>query len=165
MGKVLILNADYAPVTVCSVERAIILLFTDKAEIVVESAKKKLRTARENFPFPSVVRLLEYVRLPFKKIPLTKRNVFRRDNFECQYCGTTKGEMTVDHIIPSSKGGEDSWQNLTTACKWCNNYKGDTLLEDCGLKLKRRPTRPNYIIFLKALAKEVDKNWEQYLFV
>ena len=163
LGKVLLLNANYEPMTIVSVEKAIVLLYLEKVELVVQSRARVLRAAYSYLPFPSVIRVRDYVKLPFKKVPLTKRNIFRRDDYECQYCGSGD-ELTIDHIVPQSRGGEDSWTNLATACRRCNNTKNDQTPQEAGMRLRRKPSRPNHILFLKAMSKEVDDAWEPYLF-
>lgn len=164
LGKVLVLNADYEPITVCNVEKAFTLIYRERAETVVESDTKKLRSATQEFKFPSVIKLITYIRMPHKYIPLTRGNILKRDNHSCQYCGKTKGELTVDHVFPKSKGGEDSWTNLTTACIKCNNFKGDRTPEEADMKLQRKPVRPNHVSFMKQIMGTRYKDWEPYLF-
>ena len=165
LGKCLILNADYSPISITSVEHAVTLFFCEKIDITVARSNKVLHSATQTWPFPSVVRVKDYVKLPFKKTPLTKRNVFLRDGYQCGYCLNKKSEMTIDHIIPTSRGGAaHSWENVITCCKSCNNRKDAYLLEEIGMKLLKKPTRPSHIMFLKSLAKEIDSEWEQYLF-
>jgi len=163
LGKVLLLNANYQPMSICSVEHAVVLLYLDKVDLVETSKTRALRSAFTTFPFPSVVRVKSFVNLPFKKVPLTKKNVERRDNGQCVYCTSTR-DLTIDHVIPKSKGGKDSWDNWVTACKRCNSLKDDKTLEEAGMKLLKKPTRPNYIMFLKSMSKEVAGDWEPYLY-
>jgi 5-methylcytosine-specific restriction endonuclease McrA len=100
---------------------------------------------------PSVIRLNRYVHAPYRGVNLTRQNVFKRDNFECQYCGTKK-ELTLDHVVPSSRGGIHSWTNLVTACKRCNAKKGDYTLEESGMDLHRKPYKPSYALFLRDIS-------------
>jgi 5-methylcytosine-specific restriction endonuclease McrA len=95
---------------------------------------------------------------------LTRKNVLLRDNNQCQYCGTSRGPMTVDHIIPKTMGGTDSWENLVCACPRCNNKKGNRTPEQAGMKLPRKPSRPSYITFIQRNG-EVSKRWRPYLFM
>jgi len=163
LGKVLVLNANYEPMAICSTEKATVLLYLDKVELVVADESRMLRSQRTSLPFPSVVRVQSFVKQRFKKVALTKRNILRRDGYECQYCGSER-ELTVDHIMPQSRGGEDSWTNLTTACKRCNNAKNDRTPDEAGLKIRKRPGRPSHVFFLRAMSKEVSSSWEPYLF-
>jgi 5-methylcytosine-specific restriction endonuclease McrA len=162
--SVLVLNQSYEPVYVCSVRRAIILVFRDRAEII-EARDMSLRTVQAVFPVPSVVRLALYLRIPNKQLALTKRNVLRRDRHQCQYCGTRRAQMTVDHIIPRTQGGCDSWDNLVCACVRCNNRKGDQMPEQVGLALKRKPRLPNSATFIRHFIGVPDKRWRPYLFM
>lgn len=162
--SVLVLNQSYEPVYVCSVRRAIILVFRDRAE-VIESSGLNLRTVTSAFPVPSVVRLALYLRIPTKQMALTKRNVLRRDRHQCQYCGTRRAPMTVDHVVPRTLGGGDSWDNLVCACVRCNNRKGDRRPEQVGLSLKRKPRLPNNATFIRHFIGVPDKCWRPYLFM
>ncbi len=162
---VLVLNQNYEPVNVCSVRRAIILVFRGKAQIVEQSAHE-LHSVSNRFPVPSVVRLILYIRIPQKKMVLSKRNVMKRDGHQCQYCGTTHAKMTVDHVIPRTLGGGDAWENLVCACARCNNVKGNRSLEQVGMKLIRRAQRPNHVTFIWLMVGGVpDHRWRPYLFM
>ena len=132
--SVLVLNQSYEPIHVCSARRAIVLVFRGRAE-VVESRDENIRSVTEEFPVPSVVRLGFYVRVPPKPLTLSKRNVLKRDSFQCQYCGTRTGPMTVDHVLPKTRGGRDTWENMVCACLKCNNRKGDRTPEKAGITL------------------------------
>ncbi len=163
-GKVLLLNGNYEPLTICSVQKAVVLLFMGKAEIVGTAGGKRIHSAHASMPFPSVVRLSEYVHIPFKKVILSRKNILRRDGHQCQYCGA-RSALTVDHIVPKSRGGEDSWENLTTACIRCNNRKGNMSLDESNMRLRSRPIKPNHVVFLRQYVGSVDKTWEPYLFM
>ncbi len=163
-GKVLLLNGNYEPLTICSVQKAIVLLFLDKAEVVSTSATRRIHSAHASMAFPSVIRLSNYIHIPFKRVILSRKNILRRDGHQCQYCGA-KTALTVDHVIAKSRGGEDSWENLVTACIRCNNRKGNMSLDDANMKLAHRPIRPNHVVFLRQYVGTVDKSWEPYLFM
>jgi len=164
MTNVLLLNTDFTPLDTISVERALVLYFTQKVEIIHAKVNQFIHTITQSFPFPEVVRLKHYIYLRKKEMTPTKRNIFERDLHECQYCGATK-PLTVDHIIPVSRGGQNTWQNLTTCCFSCNNKKGDRLLEECGMVLKRKPSRPTHIHIIKTYSKENDlTSWSDYIF-
>jgi len=111
---------------------------------------------------PSVVRLQRYVHLPYQGVVLTRQNIFRRDGFKCQYCGTSK-DLTIDHVIPKSKRGRSTWKNMVTACKSCNSRKGDYFLEESGLLLRKKPYKPSFILFLKQHSGAVDEAWQPFL--
>jgi len=164
-GKVLILNGNYEPLAITSVEKAIILLYLAKAELVCAMTNRRVHSTSVTMPFPSVIRLSTYVRVPFKKVILSRKNILRRDGHKCQYCGATSVTLTVDHIIPKSRGGEDSWENLVSACLRCNNVKGSQTPDEAQMQLLRRPIRPNHVTFLRQFAGRVDKDWEPYLFM
>jgi 5-methylcytosine-specific restriction endonuclease McrA len=116
-------------------------------------------------PYPSIVRLCVFVRVPYKKIVLSRKNILRRDGHSCQYCGRTDTMLTVDHIIPKAKGGPDSWENLVAACVSCNNKKGDRTLHEAEMTLLRRPIRPNHVMFIRHFVGTVDDHWKPYLFM
>ncbi len=129
---VLVLNATYEPLNVCSVRRACVLLLKDKAEIV-EILDRPMRSSTRSYPRPTVIRLVSYVRVPrYHARKITRRAVFARDGFRCQYCGTS-GRLTVDHVVPRSKGGGSSWDNIVTSCAPCNLRKADRLPHEAGM--------------------------------
>lgn len=148
---------------VYSVEKAIVLLVLNKVDLVESQEGRVLRSKYAELPFPTVVRVRTYKKVPNKKIPLTKRNILRRDNYVCQYC-TSERDLTIDHVQPKSRGGADSWTNLVSCCRKCNNTKNDQTPEEVGMTLKRKPHRPHHIAFLKSISKEVSPSWEPYLF-
>ena len=165
MSAVLVLNATYEPLNVVSLRRAIVLLIKEKAEIL-EAAEQEIRAASFSLPMPLVIRLVYYVRVPRRlKIPLTRRTVMMRDNYTCQYCGVrpSKGELTIDHVIPKVRGGRTTWENVVCACKPCNLQKGSRTPEEAHMYLRRRPEHPQFIamVFLsRASGYEV---WSKYL--
>jgi 5-methylcytosine-specific restriction endonuclease McrA len=163
--NVLVLNQNYEPLSVCSARRAIVLLFLGKAEMIETYDGIKIRSISRSFPMPSVVRLDRYIKAPRKRILLTRKNVLIRDGHTCCYCGAVKGPMTVDHIIPKNMGGADTWENLACACDRCNNMKGNRPLMQAGMKLLRKPTRPNHITYIQRFVGVTDNRWKQYLFM
>lgn len=160
--KALVLNLDYSPIAVCSVQRAFLLIYLRKADMVKANDSYSFHTVSDTFSMPSVIKLSRYVNVPYKGMVLTRENVFKRDGFKCQYCGTTK-ELTLDHLIPKAKGGKSSWSNLVTACKRCNSRKGNYSPEEAGLQLTFRPYRPSYIMYLKFMSGNNLEEWEPYL--
>ncbi len=164
-GRVLVLNQSYEPISICSPKKAMILIFLFKADLVAKKRGKVVRSPSKAFPFPSVIKLSSYVRVPYRKVELSRKNIMRRDSNSCQYCGTKKGQLTIDHIIPKSRSGSDTWDNLVTACVKCNNKKGNKTPEEANLHLLKRPGKPNHILFIKQFAGKVDDNWKPFLFM
>jgi 5-methylcytosine-specific restriction endonuclease McrA len=161
--KVLVLNQNYEPLTICNVKRAIIMTFLGKAEIVTKRDGLKIHSVKRTFDCPSIVRLGYFVHVPYKRILPSHKNILKRDNHRCQYCGSTVS-LTVDHIVPKSQGGEDTWENLVTACVKCNNKKGDKSLEESGMKLIHQPKKPSYITFMKSSAGAIGEDWKPFLY-
>lgn len=164
-GRVLVLNQSYEPVSICSPKKAMILLTLTKAEVVEARNDKKIRTINRSYPYPSVIRLSAYIKIPFKKIELSRKNILRRDNYRCQYCGARAPDLTIDHVIPKSRGGGDEWENLVAACIRCNNRKGSRTPEEARMILLSEPRRPHYLLFLKHQLGGIDNNWKQFLFM
>lgn len=164
-GRVLILNQSYEPLSICSVKKAILLLYLTKAEIISKKESTRIRSVNYSIPFPSIIRLLTFIRIPFKQVVLSRKNIHYRDNFTCQYCGTKTKNLTIDHIIPKSRGGDDSWENLVSSCKKCNNKKGSQTPEEANMKLLSKPRRPNQIIFIQQFINKNNEDWKPYLFL
>ncbi|WP_258103368.1 HNH endonuclease [Marinoscillum sp. MHG1-6] len=162
MNSVLVLNQDFSPISICSVERAFLLIYLDKAELLTENPDLSLRTINQSYPFPSVIKIKRYIHIPYQGVVLTRHNIFRRDNHECQYCGTNHN-LTLDHLIPRSKGGKSTWSNLVTACKHCNSKKGDFSPEEMGMTLRQKPSRPTYLTFIKQAFKDLREDWKPFL--
>jgi 5-methylcytosine-specific restriction endonuclease McrA len=160
--KVLVLNQDFSAIAVCNVHKAFVLIYLDKAELINKAENGILRTISKSYPVPSVIRLQKYVRVPYHGISLNRHNILRRDNYSCQYCGAIK-DLTLDHLMPRSRGGETDWMNLVTACMRCNTRKGDRTPEEAGLKLKKQPVRPTLQSFLQLHLNIHNKEWGTYL--
>ena len=163
-GHVLVLNQDYRALTICSVQRATILIILQKAELVAADDGRYVRSPSRSVPWPSVVRLRAYVSIPYKKITLTRKNVMRRDRHRCQYCGD-RDRLTIDHVMPRSRGGRDTWENLVTACVPCNNKKGNRTPEEARLTLSRKPFRPSHVMYIRDFVGTLDDEWKPYLFL
>jgi 5-methylcytosine-specific restriction endonuclease McrA len=164
---VLLLNSDYEPLNVCDVRRAFRLLFGEKAEIL-EYDHHEIRTAREIFRAPSVIRLLYLIKRPRPSVRLSRREVFHRDRYTCQYCGRETRDLTLDHVVPRHRGGSHSWDNLVAACRICNHRKGGKLLDEARLRLRREPYEPRsdvYSLFTPYLADPRNEPWRTYLFL
>lgn len=163
-GHVLLLNADYSAMSVCSVERAVVLVLLQKADMLHSRDGRVIRSQRMRVPFPSVVRLRAYVRVPYRRIMLTRKNVLRRDGFRCQYCGG-RDHLTIDHVHPRSRGGRDTWENLVTACTDCNSRKGSRTPDEARMPLARKPFRPSHVMFIRDYVGRLDESWKPYLFL
>ena len=163
MKQVLVLNASYEPLNVTSVRRAHVLVYKGKAE-VIEELDRPLHAASDTFPWPHVIRLVSYVRVPRAvKRKISRRALFARDGWRCAYCGTSGGRLTLDHVVPRSRGGESSWENVVTSCASCNHKKGDRLLEETQMKLSVRPRPPAPVLFIQIAAPRIPAGWEPYL--
>ena len=160
--RALVLNATYEPLSVVSARRAVVLVLRAKAETVA-AADRTWRSAENAFEVPSVVRLRNYVKVPYhRRVPLTRTAVFARDGNRCQYC--TAPAESLDHVVPRSTGGKHSWENVVACCRRCNIRKGNRLPGQAGLKLTRTPTTPSYQGWLyAALGKGRDPRWVPYL--
>jgi 5-methylcytosine-specific restriction endonuclease McrA len=165
-GRVLVLNATYEPINVCSVRRATVLVLKDRAEIV-ERGSTALHSESMTVPRPIVIRLITYVRIPrdAHRRKITRRAVFARDRWTCQYCGSPRGTLTVDHVVPRSKGGGSSWDNIVTCCAPCNRRKGDKLPRKAGMTLLSAPRAPHPEVFVHVASSTIHPAWEQYLAV
>jgi 5-methylcytosine-specific restriction endonuclease McrA len=162
--SVLLLNQNYEPLSVCKARRALVLVLADKAE-AVEHYEASVRSVGRRMTVPSVLRLNYFVRMRRREVPLTKRNVLRRDNHTCQYCGRRLGVMTTDHVVPKAQSGSDSWENLVCACPDCNARKGRRTPSQAQMPLRRRPKKPHYFTFTISGLGEVPEVWRQYLFL
>lgn len=162
MGKVLVLNASYEPLNITSWRRAIVLLLKGKAEQVEHNGK----LIYSECPLPTVIRLRHYVRVPYKEIPLTRRNILHRDGHSCQYCGYSGDELTLDHVIPRSRGGGETWENLVTACVRCNVRKGNRTPDESKMPLFKNPRRPYSSLYFevsKHLKSGLHQEWQKYV--
>jgi 5-methylcytosine-specific restriction endonuclease McrA len=162
-GRVLVLNATYEPINVCTVRRAVVLLLKSKAE-VIEHGEWNLRSASQSIQRPVVIRLVTYVRIPrdTHRRKITRRAVFARDSWTCQYCGA-RSNLTVDHVIPKSKGGASSWENIVASCAPCNRRKGDALPRQVGMRLGKQPRQPHATVFIHVSSPTIPSAWHQYL--
>jgi 5-methylcytosine-specific restriction endonuclease McrA len=160
--QVLVLNSTYEPVNVCSTRRALVLLLKGRAESL-ETAAQRIRSERASYPAPVVIRLNEYARVPRPEgRRLSRRAILARDGYRCQYCGSTR-HLTVDHLVPRSRGGASSWENLVTSCAACNTRKGASLPSEVGMALSRMPRPPAPCDFVFAAQRVVPEAWRPYL--
>jgi 5-methylcytosine-specific restriction endonuclease McrA len=161
-SRVLVLNSDYSALTICSIYKAFLLVYTHKAELVSQG-DHPMRSISKAYPMPSIIRLTRYISMPYRGgVILNRQNIFKRDGHSCQYCGNTR-DLTLDHVHPRSRGGKTSWENLVSACKSCNNRKGDLTPEEAGMPLTQRPYKPSFVMFLRDLSGRVSEDWLTYL--
>ncbi|GBD95111.1 CRISPR-associated endonuclease Cas9 [bacterium BMS3Abin05] len=161
---VLILNQNYEPMTVCTARRAIVLVYLGKAELI-EKYDFYVQSVTRRLPVPSIVRLSRFVKVPPRRILLTKKNILKRDSYRCQYCGVYEGDLTVDHVIPKDRGGRDTWENLVACCKTCNAKKGNRTPEEVRMHLLKKPRRPNHLMFIQYFIGIADTRWKPYLYM
>lgn len=161
---VLLLNQNYEPMSVVNVKKAVVLYYLKKVEFI-EKDGLYIRSVNTAIPVPSVVRLINYKFIARKRILLTRRNIIKRDNYACQYCGTMIGPFTVDHILPKKKGGLDEWENLVCACVRCNGKKGNRTPEEAAMPLVRQPQKPTHLFFIQHFFGVKDERWKPYLFM
>ena len=159
----LVLNATYEPINVCTVRRAVVLLLKEKAE-VIERGDWELHSASRTMTRPVVIRLVSYVRIPrdTHRRKITRRAVFARDNWTCQYCGA-RSNLTVDHVIPRSKGGGSNWDNIVASCAPCNRRKGDHLPAQAGMHPRTTPAPPSPHVFIHVASPSIPTAWRQWL--
>jgi len=138
---VLVLNANFEPINVCTTRRAIVLVLNGKASLVM-NGRGEIKTVSRSYPRPSIIRLDKMVKRPRLKVRLTKREILRRDEYTCQYCGQKSPYLTVDHIVPRRLGGQHMWENLVAACPSCNHHKGSHTPDQVKMALLRPPLEP-----------------------
>jgi 5-methylcytosine-specific restriction endonuclease McrA len=164
--EVLVLNSDYEPLNVCNVRRAIVLVYLGKADVLHADTEPEAKMTEHIFLTPSVVKLRSHVRRPLPELKLSRRTIFARDNYTCQYCGSTTKDLTIDHVIPKRAGGPATWDNLVTCCRRCNIKKSDKMAQQVGMKLCRTPRRPRYTPYIsltKYLLGRKNHVWRDYL--
>ena len=160
---VLVLNANFEPINVCSTRRAIGLILAEKAAMVV-NGRGHIHTINQLLPRPSVIRLEHMIHRPRPRVKLTRREVFRRDNYTCQYCGRRDSQLTVDHILPKHLGGKHIWTNVVAACPGCNHRKGGRRLEEVHMHLLHVPKEPPAsAVYLYGRHLDENGEWEPYI--
>lgn len=167
MEQVLLLNLSYEPLKVINWKKAITLLCLGKVE-VIEEYGREIRSVSVTIPLPSVVRLLKMVKRPPRPVRFSRRNIYARDRYRCQYCGKRKAteDLTYDHVLPRSQGGRTEWENIVTCCVGCNRRKGGRTPEEAGMRLIRKPSRPTWIPAVKITigVKDIPSTWRDYLY-
>jgi len=162
--KTLVVDSSFIARSIIPAERAFVISYKGNAEIIAEHPETfGLVNPQLQINKPSIIRVYKYVKQEIQKVPPTRENVYKRDNYECVYCGnSTQKLLTLDHVIPQSKGGKNTWDNLVTACKQCNSEKADLSLEEYGKQIPT-PYRPHYLMLMKTITY-VPKEWEPFLF-
>jgi 5-methylcytosine-specific restriction endonuclease McrA len=162
---VLVLNQNYEPLNVCNVKRALVLVFNGKAELL-ELNHHIIHSTTRTVHAPSVIRLSYLIRRPHPRAKLSRREVFLRDDYTCQYCGIRTRELTLDHVMPKSRGGKHTWENLVSACRPCNHRKGGKTLAESRMKLAHEPRQPRaniYHLVYRYVQQPPFEEWAQYL--
>ena len=163
MGQVLVLNASYEPLNITSWRRATVLMLKGKAESLEEDFSHSIR---QDFKAPTVIRLRQFIRVPYRDIPMTRKNIFQRDRSSCQYCGQKNKKLSIDHVLPRSRGGKDTWENVITACLQCNVMKGNRTPDEAKMPLRKTPYKPlNNLSFetTKQIYSGRHKEWGKYV--
>lgn len=166
-GRVLVLNASYEAINVCTVRRALVLILKGVAR-AEELSPNTVHSPSVCLPAPSVIRLLEYIHIPYERKSLSKKNVLLRDHNTCQYCSRviSPHDLTIDHVVPRSRGGSSGWENLVACCRPCNNRKGDRTPEEARMRLLKRPQSFSSHVnrqIIRYLGRS-DEAWRKYLF-
>jgi 5-methylcytosine-specific restriction endonuclease McrA len=163
-SRVLVLNASYEPINVCTVRRATVLVLKARAE-VLEEGEGALHSERLELARPCVIRLIRYVRIPrdVHGRKITRKAVLARDAYTCQYCGHEASGLTVDHVIPRSRGGESSWDNIVASCAPCNRKKGNRLPREVSMHPRKHPRPPGPTVFIRIASPRIPNAWEPYL--
>lgn len=160
---VLVLNANFQPINITSTYRAMSLVLNEKASLVL-NGRGVIRSVSETFPLPSVIRLNRMVKRPHPVVKLTRKEIFRRDHFKCQYCGKVTSDLTIDHVIPRRLGGETQWDNVVSACSRCNHLKGGLTPDQSGMyPIKKPKIPPNTAIYMFGKHLNQNKEWEDFL--
>ncbi len=161
VAEALVLNATYEPLCVVPGRRAVVLVLADKA-VEVAASGEVLHSAQREVHVPSVVRLTRFVRVPYRAtVPLTRKAVFARDGGRCVYCGAAA--TSLDHVVPKSRGGTHTWDNVVSACGRCNHVKADRAVADMGWRLRRKPVAPSGSAWRVVGARRLDPRWAPYL--
>jgi len=161
VGHALVLNATYEPLCVVAARRALVLVLNDKA-VAVENSGSVLHSASVALPLPAVVRLNRFVRVPYRAgIPLTRRAIFARDGGRCVYCGGVA--TSVDHVVPRSRGGQHTWENVVAACRRCNHIKSDRQISELGWGVRPAPRAPSGAVWRILGTGRHDPRWLPYL--
>lgn len=163
--RVLKLDQSFKPVEIIPWTEAMRLVFLDKAEVIEVYPDQYIRSPNRNFEAPSVIRILQGVERS-KKLRFSRENIYRRDDYTCQYCGTKfeVEDLTLDHVVPACRGGRKTWENIVTACMWCNGKKADKTLEQFGVRLINKPVKPKHSLKMALrLHRDDPQSWLAYV--
>ena len=162
--SVLKLDSSFKPIEIISWEEAVVLTWLNKAW-AAEYTDKWVHSAKKAFQIPSVIVLFRYIDEKFFTLPCTRKNILLRDGNQCQYCCRHfhESDLTVDHVIPRSKGGTNEWDNVVAACKPCNQKKGSYLLENSSVSIRKLPQKPSYRALIKKKIGKANLAWQEYL--
>jgi 5-methylcytosine-specific restriction endonuclease McrA len=163
-GRVLVLNATFEPINVCTVRRATVLVLKERA-VLLERAGRPLRSEKLRLDRPTVIRLTSYVKIPRNAHgrKITRKAVLARDAWTCQYCGSRRSALTVDHVIPRSRGGKSVWENIVASCATCNRRKGSHLPREAKMHPRTKPKAPGPTVFIRIASPNIPHAWQQYL--
>jgi 5-methylcytosine-specific restriction endonuclease McrA len=164
-NAVLVLNQNYEPLNICNVRRALVLVFSGKAEILEQNVVG-ISTSRDIYPAPTVIRLTYFIRRPRPRVKLTRREILIRDRHTCQYCGHRGNDLTIDHVIPRSRGGLHTWDNVVAACRPCNHRKGGKSIVEARMSLRNQPLEPRagaYYCIERRLDTAMHREWQKFL--
>lgn len=160
---VLVLNANFQPINITTTIRALNLVLAEKATLIL-NGRGVIHSVTCTFPLPSVIRLKRMVKRPRPIVKLTRKEIFRRDHFTCQYCGRPHPTLTIDHVIPKHLGGKTIWENLVTACPHCNHCKGGMTPEQSGMYPRQKPQRPpTSALYLFGKHLSHNQEWQDFL--
>jgi 5-methylcytosine-specific restriction endonuclease McrA len=161
VSQALVLNATFEPICVVTARRALVLVLGDRAELL-HSGERVFRSERIELPEPSVIRLCRYVRVPYQtRVSLNRRAVFARDGHRCQYCGAPA--ENIDHVLPRSRGGTHTWDNVVASCRPCNSRKEDRTPNEAGFVLRSTPVQPRERLWSLLAGGSLQADWQQYL--
>ena len=162
--KVLLLNSSYEPLNIVNAKKAIIMMLLDKVDYV-EKTNISINSVNSKLLLPSIIKLKCYIYIKRRRLSLTRKNIFIRDNYVCQYCNKGNCQLTIDHVIPKYKGGTDHWENLVSACNSCNLIKGNKLLKDINMYLINKPKKPHYLLYIQGQVNNEYNSWKPYLYM
>lgn len=161
-APVLVLNQNYQPLNVCNARRALVLLVMGKAELM-QNGRGDIHSISQTFPVPSIIRLLRIVKRPLMRRRLSRLAVFHRDSFTCQYCGTRTKALTLDHIVPRSRGGAHAWENVVSACIPCNHRKAGATPAEANMRPLRLPKPPHPDPYALFRYRDIFEEWRQFI--
>jgi 5-methylcytosine-specific restriction endonuclease McrA len=152
--KILVLNADYQPLNITTFAKGYKLVYKGKAEILKADETNRLRLVTKEVARPKIIRLLTYIYLPYRRVTLNKQNIFKRDGYACVYC-QSRDNLTLDHVLPRSRGGVNSWENLVTCCSKCNCKKDNKTPEEAGMTMRHKPSIPTFSTLISISKEEI----------